>query len=136
VIRILAVVFDDHTSEGDFGVATIIKDTRSGKRMQLKRINRLLHETLQSSDANLPVALDRLKVGIAALSEEPEMGQSLAIHSGLHNAKEDVLTLIERLEQSYTAQNRSPLAENSNRQTLREGIDNLVKEGERWAARY
>lgn len=136
VIHILAVVFDDHTSEGDFGVATVIKDTRSGKKTQLKRINRLLREALQSPDDNLNDALNQLKSRIALLSEEPEMGQSLAIQSGLHNAKEDVLRLIERFEQSQTAQDKSPLAENGNRHALREGLNKLVQEGEKWVARY
>jgi hypothetical protein len=138
MIRILAVVFDDRTSEGDFGVATIIKDTRLGKKMQLKRINRLIRETLQSSNTSSFHNLSSLKSRIAALSEETEQGEffSPAVRSGLHSAKEDVLTLIGQLEQNENTQSSHSLSENDISLSLREGLNKLAVKSEEWINRY
>ncbi len=98
-VTILAVVFDDRSSEGDFEAASRILNDRLGQKIQLERINSLIQATLKSPDANTPVALSRLKSQITSLSEDQGKGQPLAIHLGLHYMKQHVLKQLEGIEQ-------------------------------------
>ena len=98
-VTILAVVFDDRSSEGDFQAADDILNDRLGQKIQLERINRLIQGVLKSPDGNTPAALSRLKSQIASLSEDQGKGQPRAIHTGLYYMKQQVLKLIEELEQ-------------------------------------
>jgi hypothetical protein len=98
-VTILAVVFDDRSSEGDFKAADDILNNRLGQKIQLERINRLIKGVLKSPDSNTPAALSRLKSQIASLSEDQGKGQPRAIHTGLYYMKQQVLKQIEELEQ-------------------------------------
>ena len=98
-VTILAVVFDDRSSEGDFQAADDILNDRLGQRIQLERINLLIQGVLKSPDTNTPAALGRLKAQIASLSEDQGKGQPRAIHTGLYYMKQHVLKQIEELEQ-------------------------------------
>ncbi len=135
-IRILTVVFDDHTSEGDFTAAADIRNTRIGKKIQLKRINRLMEEALKSSDADSLNTLNNLKLRIATLPENIEKGQPFAVGSGLRNAKEDILTLIDRIEERQKDSNAKPQVYGNNNTDLRGELTKLLREGEKWIAKY
>jgi hypothetical protein len=139
-IRILAVVFDDHTSEGNPGVAAMIRENRLGKKIQLKRINRLIREALRSLDANSSNVLGSLKSDIASLPEDADKDQSSYVHDGLHSAKQDILGLIEELEQKENARGLGALTEHPRAGGtglfLREGLDKIIQESEKWVGRY
>lgn len=135
-IRILAVVFEDQTSEGDYTAAADIRNTRLGKKIQLKRINQLLLEALNLHGTNQMSTLSDLKSRIASLSEDIEKGQPSAVRSGLRNAKQDVLTLIDRIEQRQKAMDTTHQADNSAGNDLQGELTKLVREGEKWIARY
>lgn len=135
-IRILAVVFHDHTSEGNPGIAAMIQQVRLGQKIQLGRINRLIRQALKSPDASFPAALSGLKASIASLSEDPDKDQSSYVHSGLHDAKGDVLRLIEELEEKENAKSLGALAEGGTVPFLREGLNKIIQESEKWVDRY
>lgn len=136
-IRILSVIFADRTSDGDRGVAAMIQDRRLGKKIQLKRINRMIRDALASGDANLSSALDTLKAGIGLLSEGPDgKEQSSYVNSGLHDAKVDVLRLIERFEQNERAKTLGVADETQRGHLLRESLNKVVQESEKWVDRY
>lgn len=134
--RIVAVVFDDHTSEGNPGVAAMIRDHRLGKKIQLERINRLILGALNEADAKASATLGSLKSKIASLSEQPDEEQSSYVQSGRHDAKIDVLRLLERLEQNETSKSMSVAGESDASRVLREGLNNLMQESEGWVRRY
>jgi hypothetical protein len=139
-IRILAVVFDDHTSEGNPGVAAMIRENRLGKKIQLKRINHLMREALKTADANFSIAFRSLKSEIAALPEDADKDQSSYVHDGLHSAKQDILRLIEELEQKENARSLGALTERARAGGtglfLREELSKLIQESEKWVGRY
>lgn len=57
-IVVLAVTFDDHTSDGDSDLAQEILDTRRGFNRQVKRVKPLLEAALNSADADAISILD------------------------------------------------------------------------------
>jgi len=103
-LKVLSVVFDDGTSDGDYHAIAQMKNRRRGEKVQLARIMPLLNQALASSDTDILDALRRLKSQIASLSVEPENGQPPEILSGLHHGKEDALAQIRALEERQTAQ--------------------------------
>lgn len=105
-ITILAVLFTDGTGDGSPQVIAEVKDRRAGARIQLKRILSLIQASLTSPETNRQTALDKLKMQIDALSEEPEAGMSSNSRAGLRSVKEDTLARLQGLEQST-----SPLQE-------------------------
>lgn len=98
-IIVLAVVFEDGTGDGDPGVVEEIKGRRDGAKVQFKRVHSLVKALLDSPEANDPAALGKLKARINSLSEEREGGQHASAKSGLYNAKQDALMLLQSLEQ-------------------------------------
>jgi hypothetical protein len=98
-ITILAVVFEDATSDGNPQVVEEIKGRRNGAKIQFKRVLNLIGDFLASPEANDPAALNKLKTRITSLSEEPENNMPLNARSGLRGAKQDALTLLQDLEQ-------------------------------------
>jgi hypothetical protein len=98
-LTVLAVVFEDGTSDGEANAIADVKNRRSGEKVALARIIPLLDQTLAASDADLPAALDRLKAQISSLFPDSEQGQSPEIAGGILHGKGDVLGDIERLKQ-------------------------------------
>ncbi|HEX8774912.1 MAG TPA: hypothetical protein VF735_15165 [Pyrinomonadaceae bacterium] len=103
-LKVLSVVFDDGSSDGDYHAIVQMKNRRHGEKVQLARIIPLLNKALASSDADIFDALSRLKSQISALSIEPENGQPAEIVGGLHHGKEDALAQIRALEERQMAQ--------------------------------
>ena len=140
-ITILAVVFGDRTTAGEYQWAKGILDDRRGERMQLKRINSLLKKALKWPDANEPAALERLKAAIASIPVDED--EAPAVRSGLAGAKQRELYLLDELKQwhqsSLTAESvhnvpiRGELAGISN---LQEGVGKLIELNEKWISRY
>jgi hypothetical protein len=140
-ITILAVVYDDRTTAGEYQWAKGILDDRRGEKIQLKRINSLLKKALNWPDANEPAAIERLKAAIASLPVDEE--EAPAVRGGLSGVKQRELYLLDELKQwhqsSLTADSvrnipvRGELAGISN---LQEGVGKLISLNEKWISRY
>lgn len=98
-ISILAVLFEDGSSDGDNKVVRDIKNRRLGEKIQLMRILPLLEEALGVEDSELPVSIERLKARISALPDKPQKGESPEIMGGLHHGKQYIYAKLERLKQ-------------------------------------
>lgn len=140
-ITILAVVFDDRSTEGDYGWAKGILDDRRGLKIQLKRINRLLREALGRADRDEPKAIARLKAEISSLPIDE--GEEPAVRGGLSAAKQRVLFYLTELEQwhpsavsSASAQNVSSRAEFAGVTRIEEGIARMASLNENWISKY
>jgi len=124
-INIIAVVFEDRTVEGDRKVTASITDIRLGEKIQFKRIHPLLKETLNTAGDDITSKIGDLEARIAALSEEPEPGQSDAVKTGLHSAKEGVLHLLrEHVIMSDVGANKQA------------GLKHVANQIEEWLSRY
>jgi hypothetical protein len=98
ILNFIAVIFDDHTSEGFPERIKVLNDRRIGERIQLKRIKRLLNETADGEDSEIASnRLNSLRAHIAALTETPEEGQSDEIGEGLLSAKRHALVMLDHL---------------------------------------
>ena len=138
IVTILCVMFDDHSSEGDFDADRQIRDLYLGEKIQLERINRLLHQAMQSPDANHPAAIERLMSQISSLPEEQEAGQSLWVHFGLHDAKEIIISnLSDELSQWQEGMRifQSNPEKLGRVMEIHQRIDNILTHSQRWAAR-
>jgi hypothetical protein len=97
-VVILAVVFNNRTSDGDSQAATVILNRRQGLKAQLERFLPLLDETLLTPDANLHGALSGLKSHVTSLVEGQGGKLPRATVHGLHDAKEEIQALIDGLQ--------------------------------------
>jgi hypothetical protein len=125
-LKILSVVFDDGTSDGDHQAIADIKNRRLGEKIQLARILPLLRQALSSSDADKPTVLARLKSQITLLTVKPDNGQPVEITGGLLHGKEYILREIRALEQEQSEEGSV---------NLREKINKIKERYERKAAR-
>lgn len=97
-ITILAVVFTDGNIEGEPAAVSELRDWRLGLRLQLTRILPLLQSALDSTETDMPIALDKLKTQISYLQVEPSPALPLAIGGGLHDAKDEFIRKIEEIQ--------------------------------------
>lgn len=125
-LRILSVVFEDGTSDGDHQAIADIKNRRLGEKIQLARILPLLRQALSSPDADRPTVLARLKSQITSLPVKPENGQPGEITGGLLHGKEYILRDIRALEQEQSEEGNV---------NLREKLNKIKERYERKAAR-
>jgi hypothetical protein len=132
VVRILSVVFDDQSSDGDSITISEIKDTRLGKQYQIKQIKQLIEQTLNNSDNELDSSFRNLKQKITSLPETDRL-KSEAFQRGLHNAKEDVLTLLTQSEKSSNEQIRMTKEAAT---SIRNNLHRVLIQTESWANRY
>jgi hypothetical protein len=98
-ITILAVFFEDGTSDGFPEAIAETKYRRQGTKIQLTRILAIL-EASSSGGTDRSAFLRKLKEQVSSLPETSEDVQHPRIKAGLHSAKEDSLTKLELIEQS------------------------------------
>lgn len=143
IITILAVVFDDRSTGGEFTWAKGILDSRRGEKIQLKRINRLLTEAANWADADKPAGIERLKSEITALPVDE--GELPSVRGGLASARDRTLYMIAELEQwnsggpgiqSESNQHTTLRAELAGVRNLREGFAKLISLNEQWISKY
>jgi len=118
VITILSVIFEDGSSDGERQVAHEIMDTRLGHKEQMASILAQLLKISDSSDDDLPEAVNRARTNLTNLPVKIERGTSLHPGSvddsareraqaeasfyhefGRHNARAEALLDLERLDQ-------------------------------------
>lgn len=97
-ITILAVVFEDRTSDGDPTAAKEINDYRLGKKIQYDRIVPILNRVLSARENEMQLALSEAQSGVQALSSGSAKKPHFII-AGLRDAKEAILMDIEELKQ-------------------------------------
>lgn len=97
-ITVLAVVFEDRTSDGDARAAKEINDYRLGKKTQYNRIVPLLNKVLAARDNEMESALEQAQAEIYRLSSD-SAEKSHFIIAGLSDAKESILMDIKELKQ-------------------------------------
>jgi len=139
-ITILAVVFEDRTTAGEFSWAKGILDDRRGNKIQLKRINRLLRAAQKWPDADQPAAIERLKAEVEALPLDE--AETPTVRSGQSDAKQRTLYLLDQLKQwhqnSLNAGSDGDFhiqAELDGIRNLKEGLDKLIRLHEKWISR-
>lgn len=101
-ITILAVLFEDGTSEGATPAIAEIKERRAGTKIQLKRILPLIQNLLSSPGSAKLSNLSQLKEQIASLPDAAEEAASLHGRQGFRGAKDEALMHLQNLGQSDT----------------------------------
>jgi hypothetical protein len=131
-IRILAVVFDDNTSDGDPEYFLEIQQSRSGRKMQREHQLRLLRKVLKMPDDEMPIALARLEEEISPLSEIEMKKLPVLVEVGLRGERELFLRKMKRLQRNQRVTNQSVQSrDQSNGIKLRESLTILVQNYER-----
>jgi hypothetical protein len=98
-ITILAVVYEDGTSDGDAKFVRQIFDARAGTQAQLARILPLFRDVLATPKSmRLMQKREAMKLKLEQLPEE-EQGKSFEFRMGLHDAKELAIDKLKQLEQ-------------------------------------
>lgn len=98
-VRVLSVIFDDGSSDGDNKSATSIKNRRLGMKIQLARILPLIQHAAELPDTDMRAVISQLKAQISTLPDRPQNGEPVDITSGLLHGKNYILGDIQRLEQ-------------------------------------
>jgi hypothetical protein len=101
-IKILAVMFDDKTGDGDPELIARILDMRMGSKIQSARILQILKETLNSSRTTDDTLFDTLRARMSALPTDSERAISPSSRARLKTERDDVLWWLERLKNSPT----------------------------------
>jgi hypothetical protein len=107
-IAVLAVTFNDHSSDGDLDLAQEILDTRRGFNRQVKRVRPLMEAALNSPDADAISILDKLKSSVERLQIE-EGTHSRAMREGQSEARAEMLNEIQFLRQRQVATGSLPI---------------------------
>jgi hypothetical protein len=89
-VSVVAVTFEDKSSDGDPLFIKEINDARRGFHQELKRMKPLLDTALGSPDIDSPAIFGKLKTQIEALPLEQSVG-SKAFREGQRAAREDLL---------------------------------------------
>ena len=108
-ITIRAVVFDDNTIDGDAEVASQLQDRRKGTKKQLQTIVNLLNR--EGPDADV----EHLKAEIEKLSEDAPGFEG----AGMHDAKDDALLALKKLDKNNKSTGLLKFIEESNKRMSR-----------------
>jgi hypothetical protein len=127
-LKILGVVFVDHSGEGDGSAVAKIKNIRRGEKSQLERVIPLLKEVLNEPDSNLLAAFDKLKSKFLTLPETASTKGPRAVSDGVYDVKQEQLKLIEKLERRRSLKGLSA-------DELRQELSDAVKQMEERLAR-
>jgi hypothetical protein len=109
-ITILAVVFEDKTSDGDAAVAKEISDYRLGKKTQYDRIIPILKRVLATRDNEMQSALEEAQTAIHALPSDSADKPHFII-AGLSDAKASILMDLEEFKKLRQTEGNSILRE-------------------------
>ena len=106
------VMFDDGTGDGDPEAIAEQRDRRDGARELFVQIAPLLR-------TSTAVSVEKLKSDIEALPTDQEIGRSVYFTLGMRNAKEDVLTDLNKIGEGDAHAGVAKIRENYNRRVLR-----------------
>lgn len=127
-IKILAVIFDDDTTEGDAQFVKEIKDYRKGSGIERNKALRFLREIANSPDQDLNSALSTVDSRLAPLSSEESSGLSADMVAGINSERYMILREVHGLRTlpSLTARGTETKLSSSER-SMREGLNNLIE---------
>jgi hypothetical protein len=108
-ITIQSIVFDDNTIDGNAEVASQLQDRRKGIKKQLQTIVNLLNSEGPNAD------VEQLKAEIEKLSEDAPGFEG----AGMHNAKEDALLVLKKLDKNNKSTGLLKFIEESNKRMSR-----------------
>jgi hypothetical protein len=135
ILNFIAVIFEDHSSEGFPEQVKVLKDRRIGERIQLKRVKRLLIEAANARDSEIASnRLNSLKARIAALAETAEEGQSDEIADGLLSAKRHMLVMLEHLMTEHGG--IEMLSGPNSAEHAKRILSSLIEQTDTWLSRY
>jgi hypothetical protein len=143
-VTIQSVIFDDHTSEGDWKTAEIIRDEQLGQKAQFIRIKHFIGDSLnatashslKSGDDERLAAFDSIEAGVLSLPDK-EDGRTPAYNFGLRNAKRMTLERIKELGEWERRGHKPYLrASLSGARDLREGLTKVLDELKRKISNY
>lgn len=97
-VTVQAVVFDDHTNEGDSETAFVIRSEQLGQKTQMAHIKHLIATLLNSSKEESLQMLNDIESAILSLPDK-EDGQTPGYNFGLSNAKKIMLEQIKELQE-------------------------------------
>ena len=126
IVKILAVVFDDKTGDGDSTIVGGVLDLRQGRRSQLLAILPYMRAVLNSSDAALSQTLAAAETAIGNLPKHSTGDVSHESDAGRHNAKEKILLELADLRR---------LRQSRENARFRSGLTELIHRYERQAMR-
>jgi hypothetical protein len=130
-LNLLAVIFDDKSSEGDQTVVKEIVDKRLGEKIQLTRTLPFLEKMLALSDSDIQMSLMDLKSTLISTLDAPEKNlpaqseeqnlqaksqqakreYSEEVETGLQTGQESVLRQFQKLEELQKTQRGNVLRE-------------------------
>ncbi len=127
-VTIALVVFDDHSSEGDFGIDRQIRDKHRGIKAYLQLASHILTDTQTFAGKDSLSRLSNIKHQLSARYEQLGDKQSESFKSGLHLAKEITGELIDDLSQWESSGRTTNLASAALRgsKDANEGVKRIV----------
>ena len=102
-LRVLAVIFEDGTTDGDPSATQMISNRRLGLRSQLERILPLILRVLNSPNPVNASSLQQLRSQIASLPSRPDATLPAGSLGGLHDMKEELFSEIEEIRRRVEA---------------------------------
>lgn len=101
-ISVLAVLFDDKSSDGEPESVKVMIDSRRGFTKEMKRMRPLLEAALASTDGDSPAILDKLKSQVDALPVE-KSDDSFGFRQGQTEARQILLYDVQFLKERQAA---------------------------------
>lgn len=129
-IKILAVVFDDESTDGDPRFVREINDNREGARIQRRRSVSKLKGVINSGDVDLVMALSSLESQFAPLSLDESRDLSADSVAGINAERYIALQELNRIRMASEhrsgdgVETKSPARERS----VRDGLNKLIGE--------
>jgi hypothetical protein len=126
-VKLLSVIFEDKSKDGDNKTASEIVERRKAEKSQLIRLLPKLQKALESGDDELPATISETKRDILSLPTSlEEQATSDSGNSGMKYGKQDVINKLSYLEK---------LSNSSNKATLREQAQKIIDNYQRVISR-
>jgi len=108
-IAILAVTFEDGTSDGHPEFVKEIQDYRLGQKLQVRHVVSKLNQTLNLPDDEIPEALTKIQSGMLSASEKRYSTLPLFARFGIGDAEKRISKYIENIKGKPDKEIRSKL---------------------------
>lgn len=101
-IQILAVVFDDGSSDGDIRYIKEITDYRLGMKTERQRVLPLLERVISSNTQNISMALEELETEVSSTAQSTQQNNKLDnVGLGIRNERRRILDEVTILKNKY-----------------------------------
>lgn len=129
-IKILAVIFDDESTDGDPQFVREIHERREGARTQHRRTLSLLKQAMKSGDLDLLTALSSLESKLAQLSVEESVNLSPDEVAGLSSERYMILQELNRIRMAsgHRSGDGVETIPPGRVRSVRDGLNKLIEE--------